>query len=284
MVSRDVCGYEPDPAMLDGWRFVRRVVSWSVTDSTNARALEMARRREAGPGTLLLAGEQTAGRGRVGHDWHSAPDTGVYATLVLAPADFQPKGAWGVSGGASRDFQPGWLTLAAGVAVHRALSALIGPDAEGALDLKWPNDVLWNGRKVCGILAESEAVDGGIAFVVLGIGINVGQERFPDAIRDRAVSLRTITGIGFSRRDVLARVLDALDAALAALAQGRAGGVLAEWERRSTYARGRRVEARTPGGALRGVTDGLDPDGALRLRAPDGTVHLVHGGEIVDWA
>lgn len=243
----------------------------------------MARYGEIGPGTLLLAGTQTAGRGRVGHDWHSEPDTGIYATLVLSPAEFRSTDASVIQCGAVQGFQPGWLTLAAGVAVHRALSALTGPDAEGALDLKWPNDVLWNGRKVCGILAESEAGGGEIVFVVLGIGINVGQGRFPDTIRDRAVSLRMITGIGYSRRDVLTRLLDALDPTLSMLAGGRAREVLGEWERASSYARGRQVETRTPGGPLRGVTEGLDPDGALRIRTPDGVVHAVHGGEIFDW-
>lgn len=185
MVSRDVCGYEPTIPQC-----------WTVGDSSGGWFYRGPSPIPPTPGSAgdgpaegragtRAAGGRADGRAGTGGSTGTQPDTGVYATLVLAPADFQPKGAWGVSGGASRDFQPGWLTLAAGVAVHRALSALIGPDAEGALDLKWPNDVLWNGRKVCGILAESEAVDGGIAFVVLGIGINVGQERFPDAIRDR---------------------------------------------------------------------------------------------------
>lgn len=280
---KDYCGYEPDISALSAWRFTRRVISWDVVDSTNNRAMEMARYGEIGPGALLLSGAQTAGRGRTGHDWFSEPETGIYATLVLSPAEFRPTGALMIQGGAGQEFQPGWITLAAGVAVHRVLAALVGPDAEGALDLKWPNDVLWEGRKVCGILAESEVREGEIAFVVLGIGVNVGQTRFPDEILDRAVSLRMITGIGYSRRDVLTRLLNALDQTLSMLAGGRAREVLGEWERASSYARGRRVETRGPGGLLRGVTDGLDPGGALRLRTPDGTVHAIHGGEIFDW-
>jgi len=158
-----------------------RVRHYALTASTNADA------REGTPGDVFWADEQTAGRGRLAHKWLSAPGENLTFTVVLSVSEAAPA-------------EVATLPLVVGMAAVRAL----GKFAEG-LSLKWPNDILCGGRKICGILCERHC-----DLVLVGIGLNVNQIRFAPEIADRATSLRLVTGRETDRAEVLSAILAAL--------------------------------------------------------------------------
>ncbi len=145
-------------------------------------------------GSVYLADEQTGGRGRGAHAWHSAAGSGLYVSVLLrpriAPADVL------------------WFSLAAGLAVREGLKQVTSLEA----DLRWPNDLLFGPKKFCGILTELNAEVTRVRHLVIGIGINVHQESFPPELRDVATSLRLETGRSWPRQEILAAFLRALHA------------------------------------------------------------------------
>src|SRR5579883_3273587 len=180
------------PALLAPYRksgvFGRRVHHFFRVDSTQRAALAAAAAGET-HGTLFVAEEQTAGRGRQGHSWASPAGQGIYLSLILRPPG-PPAGALA-------------LNLAAGIAVADAARAAAGVDA----DLRWPNDLLVHGRKAGGVLLEMSAEATRIQHLVLGIGVNVNQSEFPPELAPLATSLRLAAGRPLSRLEVLAEIL-----------------------------------------------------------------------------
>ena len=207
-------------------------------------------------GTVVGAEEQTAGYGRYGRAWHSEAGAGLYLTLILRltmPPDSLPL-----------------VTLALGLAVAEAISETTGLNC----DLRWPNDILVNGKKCCGILTQ---LDG--AAILAGIGINVNHEAFPGELAATATSLRSAAGRRCSREDLLAVMLPAIDAHVALLEEDR-DAVLEAFSQASSYVRGRRVAVDQEGTVLHGVTDGLTPGGFLIVRDRDGRRHVVLAGGV----
>jgi len=226
----------------------RRIDYYPSIDSTMrvAAALE--------PGAVVLAEEQRAGLGRHGHTWHSEAGSGIYCSLVLAPAPV--------------------LTLALGLAAQDAIAKSTGI----ACDLRWPNDVMIGDRKVAGILVQLSG-----AKAIAGIGINVNHESFPPELASEATSLsREKCGAGASacqpvpREPIIASLLRAVDEYLAY----DTSAILRLFTQASSYAAGRRVEVHQPGGVIRGVTAGLNPDGFLVVRQDDGTDTLIIAGGV----
>ena len=160
---------------LKGTLFGKHMYHFFKTDSTNRVALELGHAGEP-EGTVIVAEEQTAGRGRAGHSWHSERAAGIYVTLLLRPK--------------LAPVQAPVLTMMAGLSAHAAVEALTAL----AVDLKWPNDLMIRGKKAGGILTEMHADPGQVRFVVVGIGLNVNQERFPSELTNIATSLRQETG------------------------------------------------------------------------------------------
>lgn len=265
---RDGCPYAPMACELESFRFCRAVFGYSVVESTNTLARLLSETGQILRGTLVVADRQSAGRGRSDHSWYSPKGQGIYASLLLEPL-VEPQLAH-------------FVTLAAGLAVYRGLAGQI-PDQSRDLDIKWPNDILWKGKKVSGILVESVVQDATLKHLVLGIGINVGQSVFPDDIQGRAVSLFQIAGRPFSRHDVLLAVLAQLDTALGLLAAGQSDRICREWESVSSFAQGRKVKFFEQGRPILGTTAGLQPDGALRVRTRHGERRAVYGGEIFEY-
>ena len=226
--------------------------------STNVVAMEAAG-AGAPEGTALVAEEQTAGRGRGGHTWHSARSTGVYCSAVLrptlAPAD------------ALR------LSLVTGLAVRAAIAEVTGMSA----DLRWPNDLLLNGKKCCGILVEMNAEVTRVRYVVAGIGINVNHADFPAELRELATSLRVESGRAWSRVEVAGALLKSLDREYRAMIADSGTSLLRRFEEASSYARGRRVHVEENGG-YDGITDGLDERGFLRVKTAEGVRIVLSGG------
>jgi BirA family transcriptional regulator, biotin operon repressor / biotin---[acetyl-CoA-carboxylase] ligase len=228
--------------------------------STNSEAMRAA--SEGAPeGSVFLAEEQLSGRGRGGHTWHSARSTGIYCSVILRPA-MPPSDAL-------------IFSLAAGLAV-RAAVAEIAPQLQ--VDLKWPNDALLGGKKFCGILTEMNAEATRVRHLVVGIGINVNQAKFPTELRDIATSLRLETGTEWSRAELSAALLKSLDREYRSLveSEGARNAILRRFEENSLSVRGQEVRIDENGG-LAGITEGLDERGFLRVRTEDRLQTVVSG-------
>lgn len=250
------------------WPFAQHVVYFNVIGSTNDVAMRLA--PEAEEGTVVLANEQTAGRGRYGRAWFSPPGTGLYVSVVLkAPA-----------AGAS-DRATNLLTLAAGVALSEAIETV----AAIRVDIKWPNDLVVRGRKLAGILAEKAHArqDGRDAMrVILGYGINVGANAYPPELTDRATSLQSECTQTVGRAALCAETLAAVSRRYQDLRAGQFDAILHAWRARAPTSQGARVTWNTPTGLKSGVTAGIDDRGALLVEAADGVERIV-GGELT-WA
>jgi len=246
-------------AALQSSLFSGRLHHIPETGSTNTLAMQAA---TAGveEGTVIFADQQTAGRGRNGHDWHSEPRTAILASVVLRPKILPAQSLW--------------LSLMAGVAVHEAILRTCGISC----DLRWPNDLLIERKKVCGILTEISADAEQLRFAVIGIGINVNQPSFPADIDALATSLQIETGKQWSRTEVLVALLKSLGAQYqTALAAGGEESLLRRVESISSYVRGKRVHV-DEGGGYDGVTDGLDARGFLRVRTAESMRTVLSGG------
>ena len=254
------------PAMLapclKGTIFGQEIHHYYRIGSTNSQAMESAS-AGAPEGSVFVAEEQTAGRGRGAHQWDSAPSAGIYCSVVLRPA--LPPAEVLI------------LSLAAGLAVHAAVHQI---DSRVLPDLKWPNDLLIEGKKFCGILTEMNAEATRVRYLVVGIGINVNQVRFRDDLQQAATSLRLATGAAWSRVELCAALLKSLDREYRDLLQNpdAHGSILKRFQERSSSARGRPVRVEENGG-FDGVTEGLDPRGFLQVRTSQG-VRTVRSGTV----
>ena len=246
--------------LVKGTIFAERIHHYFRVGSTNAEAMSAAARGEP-EGSVFIAEEQTAGRGRGGHSWLSEKSAGIYCSLVLRPV-MAPAATLA-------------LSLAAGLAVHSAVQ-----DATGLVaDLRWPNDILLGGKKFCGILIEMNAEPTRVRYLVLGIGINVNQNSLPPVLKSEATSLRLESGRTWSRVELAAALLKSLHREYCALVgtQPVTGEVIRRFEEASSMARGRRVRVEEEGG-YEGVSEGLDERGFLRVRTADGMRTVISGG------
>ena len=246
--------------LLKGTIFREEIHHYYRIGSTNIEAMNSAT-VGAPEGSVFLAEEQTAGRGRGAHHWDSAPSAGIYCSVVLRPM-LPPAEALIVS-------------LAAGLAVHAAVQKI---DSRISPDLKWPNDLLIEGRKFCGILTEMNAEPTRVRHIVVGIGINVNQARFPDDLQQSATSLRLASGTEWSRVELCAALLKSLDREYRELLQkpGAHDSVLQRFQKRSSSSRGRQVRVEENGG-FEGVTEGLDARGFLQVRTAQGVRTVLSG-------
>ena len=227
--------------------------------STNTAAMGAA--SDGAPeGSVFLAEEQTSGRGRGANSWQSPRSTGIYCSVILRPS-LPPS-----------DVLP--LSLAAGLAVQAAIHEI---DSRIEVDLKWPNDVLIKGQKVCGILAEMNAEATRVRCIVVGIGINVNQASFPKDLA--AVSLRLVTGSEWSRVELVGALLKSLDREYRHLADDpdTKEAILRRFQENSSWVFGKRVRIEENGAAFEGTTEGLDPRGFLQVRTPHGLQTVLSG-------
>src|SRR6202051_4970116 len=207
---------------LRGSLFGKRIYHFFNTDSTNRVALELGHAGEP-EGAVVLAEEQTAGRGRAGHTWHSERAAGIYVTLLLRPK--------------LAPVQAPLLTMMAGLSAHAAIQAQTGL----AVDLKWPNDLLVGGKKAGGILTEMHAEPAQVRFVIVGIGLNVNQEKFPSELSASATSLRVESGRPQSRLELLVRLLREFERDYNDFLSEGPAAVIGRFTRVSSYAQGKRV-------------------------------------------
>jgi BirA family transcriptional regulator, biotin operon repressor / biotin---[acetyl-CoA-carboxylase] ligase len=250
--------------------FARHVVFFNTVGSTNDVAMKLAPAAEEG--TVVVANQQTAGRGRYGRTWFSPLATGLYVSVVLKPP----------AAGAEQDRVTSLLTLASGVALAEAIDTVAAIRAE----IKWPNDLIVRGRKLAGILAErvsNSQGDGRTATpVILGYGINVGATAYPPELSDRATDLQSEAGRLIERAALCAETLAAVSRRYQDLLAGRFDAILDAWRGRAPTSQGAHVTWNTPQGIKTGVTAGIDNGGALLVQVNHGVERIV-GGELT-WA
>ena len=230
--------------------------------STNTEAMQSAA-AGAPEGSVFLAEEQTAGRGRSGHSWTSPASTGIYCSTILRP-QLSPADAI-------------VLSMMAGLAAASAVEQCTGIKP----DLRWPNDLLIGEKKFCGILTEMNAEVTRVRYAVVGIGINVNQEAFPPDINPIATSLRIVTGQTCSRVQLAAALLQSLDREYSALTSRpidmARSDIFRRFEQQSSYARCKRVHVEEDGG-YEGTTAGLDARGFLLVETKSGVRTVLSGG------
>lgn len=252
----DVLASPLSPTMFAG-----NVHHYFRVPSTNSEAMQAAA-AGAPEGSVYLAEEQTAGRGRGGHSWTSPPSSGIYCSVVLRPP-LSPADAI-------------ILSMMAGLATAFAVeqAANLKPD------LRWPNDLLLGDKKFCGILTEMNAEVTRVRYAVVGIGINVNQEEFPPDLAPIATSLRIASGHPCSRVQLTAALLQSLDREYLALTSRDIGearrDILRRFEQMSSYARGKRVRVDENGG-YEGTTAGLDDRGFLLVETGAGLRTVLSG-------
>ena len=236
------------------------LLHFDTLESTNTEALNQAR-LGAHEGLCVIASQQTAGRGRHGRTWVSEKDAGLYFSIVLRPK--------------VETRYLALITLMTGIAVHDTLAEFgMTPD------IKWVNDVLINERKIAGILAETTDTPTGLA-VVVGIGINVRSDSIAVDLHDSATSIEDAAGLKMLPAQVaqklttqLSRWYDVLNSV-----DGPAT-IIDAWRGRSSYFSGKRVRVVLENETILGVTDGLEPEGALRVRRDDGLLAIIHAGDV----
>lgn len=244
---------------LAGSIFAGKLHYSAVTDSTNSDALAAAR-SGAPHGSVFLADEQRAGRGRGDHGWHSSAGEGLYVSVLLRPRITAARLPL--------------IPLAAGLAAADAIRAAAGL----TVDLRWPNDLLMGPRKAGGILVEAHSEGNSAAYAVVGIGINVHQRSFAPELSTPATSLDMEAGRRVPRQPLLVALLKSLERETLGLADAVAAkSIPARVERASTWVCGRSVEVHGPQ-ACTGVTAGLDEHGFLLVRTDAGLVTVQTGG------
>ncbi len=251
--------------------FADKLHHFPSINSTNTLALEAA---QAGVShaSVWIADEQTAGRGRSDHKWHSTPGDGLYVSVLLRPQIPLEKALW--------------LSLVTGLAAQSAIADVTGLQP----DIRWPNDLLVGERKCGGILVETSSIPPQtdapaiMRYLVIGIGINVNNPNFPEEFQALATSLYRETGKLWRREKILIQFLLALEKELNLLEAELYGSsseinLLARFAAASTWVRGKPVSVDEAGGYT-GVTDGLDSRGFLRVLGDDGIQRTVLSGGV----
>lgn len=236
------------------------IVYREETGSTNIDARKLA--EEGAPhGTVAIAGQQLAGKGRRGRGWVSPPGENLYFTILLRP-DFYPSKA-------------SMLTLVMALSVAEAIKGKWDAD----IQIKWPNDVLCNKRKVCGILTEMNLESNYIQYVVIGVGINTNQMEFPEEIRDKATSLCKELGMGLSRAELLKEVLSCFQIRYDQFVKELDLNFMKVAYEDFLVNRGRMVKILDPKGEWTGTAIGINGEGEL-LVEQEGRIQEVYAGEV----
>jgi BirA family transcriptional regulator, biotin operon repressor / biotin---[acetyl-CoA-carboxylase] ligase len=234
----------------------RRIDWYPSVGSTMTEAIRLAA-EGCESGTMVIADEQTAGQGRLGRRWHSEPASGLYTSFILR-----------------RSFGAKILPLVT-MALGLATAEAILKTTDLACDLRWPNDVLIDGRKCAGILTQLEG-----SAIIAGIGINVNHAAFPRDLSGIATSLRIAGGGVHSRERLLVELASSIDGFLALLEDEGREPILKMFSRASSFVYGRRVQVDLGDSILKGTTAGLDESGFLIVRGDDGGENVIVAGGV----
>ena len=248
-------------SQLSGSWIGSRLEYFDETDSTNRQARRLA---EAGAphGTLVVADCQREGKGRRGRVWDSPAGTGIWMSIILRP-QFAPA-------------QASMVTLLGGMAAVRGIERVTGLSPM----IKWPNDAVLNGKKVCGILTEMSTEEENIRYLVTGIGINVNTEQFAPELEDKATSLKCQLGKNVKRSSLLVAVTEAFEDYYSRFQETCDMSLLKEEYNKMLVNKGRQVSILDPRGSYEGTALGIDATGSLLVEREDGKVEAVISGEV----
>ena len=239
----------------------KKVVYYDETDSTNNQAKAYGEKGEA-HGTLFVADMQVAGKGRRGRVWVSPAGSSIYMTILLHPDVLPTKAPQ--------------LTLVMAMAVAEGIRKVTGLETK----IKWPNDIIVNGRKVCGILTEMSTEIDYINYVVIGDGINVNQETFPEEIRDTATSLKIETGSSVRRSVLIATIMECFEQFYEVFMTTEDLSGLQERYNAMLVNLGREVRVLEPGNEYEAHALGINRTGELIVRTVDGQEKEIYAGEV----
>ena len=239
----------------------KKIVCYEQTDSTNNRAKD-AGEQGAEHGALFIAEHQTAGKGRRGRTWVSPSGNSIYMTLLLRP-HIHPN-------------QAPMLTLVMGLSVAEAISQTTNEKAE----IKWPNDIVVNKKKICGILTEMSLEMHDINYVVVGVGINVNQREYPDEVKETATSLYMESGHRYKRSVIIAEVLKQFEKNYEMFMQTGDLSGLKEQYNACLINRGKMVKVLDPNGEYEAEAEGISENGELIVALPDGEKRHIFAGEV----
>jgi len=239
----------------------KKVELYETLDSTNSAAKRLWQNGDQ-EAMLVLSREQTAGKGRRGRQWLSPKDQGVFMSMLLTP-DIEP-----VHGS--------MLTLVAGLAVCEAIEELTGLEPM----IKWPNDLVLNNKKICGILTEMSAEVDFIHYVVVGIGVNVSQEEFDDQIETMATSIGQVWGRTLSRPDLIGKIIEKFEVHYKEFLLVKDLSFLVRAYNARCINVGAKLRVSSRNATIEGEGIGVNPDGTLQIRLADGTITSVNAGEV----
>lgn len=243
----------------DGWAGAH-LMYFEELDSTNLEAVRQS--AQSAHGTVIVAESQTAGRGRRGRSWVSPAGENLYFSLLLKP-EFVPE-------------QAAMLTLVMALATARAIQTVSGC----ACQIKWPNDIVLHGKKVCGILTEMQVAGGRISHVVIGVGVNANQMVFDTENLRHASSIQKETGRAVEREALLVVLLSEFEKAYEEFCRSGSLETLRQEYESLLVNRGREVRILEPKGAWQGLAMGINEKGELLVQRADGTLEAVYAGEV----
>jgi len=236
--------------------FGKKIFAYEVVESTNTTAKSLI--QDSTDGTIVIADAQTAGRGRLKREWLSEPKKNLTFSVIIKP-EIAPE-LFGV------------LSLYAGLSVAEAIESV----AKLRPVCKWPNDVMLNGKKFCGILSEAVFNREMLAGVIVGIGININQSIFPRELESIATSLLQVTGKELDRFSILAAVLDRMEYNYTSIKTGNSTGIIEGWKKYSTMF-GKEITINQDKHPVRGIAKRLDDDGGLILLTNKGEEKFLAG-------
>ncbi len=234
----------------------QNVIYYKTVNSTN----DVAKKTDCANGTLFVADAQTSGKGRMGRSWSSAKNEGIYMTVALKP-EINPK-------------QISFITLVTGLAVCKTLIQLYNIDFK----IKWPNDILADNKKVCGILVEA-VTDGNKLKVINGIGINVNQEKFPEEIKNKAISLYILTGKKSQKVDIINNFSEIFEKYYKEYLHGNIAKLISEYKELCVTLN-REITVMKNGSEIKATAIEITPTGKLLAKKNDGTILEINSGEV----
>ncbi len=251
---------------VSGRPFIKDVRIFRKIDSTNNYAKYLAKQKNA-TDVLILSDRQTLGRGRASKTWISPPGKGLWFSILLRPDKNLEKLPL--------------LSLGAGLAVAKAIENVLNLNPK----LKWPNDVLLSGRKVCGVLLESEFSFEKLNYLIIGIGINVNQDSddFENNLKDLAGSLKMVVKRSVDRLELLTQVLQQLEIVYHQFLHSQFDSICSEWKKRVCFKENVVVSIRTNEGIITGAFEDIDAYGRLILRLGKSESKLIQSGTIINW-
>ena len=274
MELQEVYGQQTLSEKLKPDGLVKKIVFYDCTDSTNMQA-KAAAEGGAPNGTLIVADKQTAGRGRRGRQWDSPAGKNIYFSLLIRP-DFPPEKA-------------SVLTLVMALAVASGIECAVKDVGNGKTKeafgecnsgIKWPNDIVMNGKKICGILTEMSLKQNAPYYVVIGVGINVHEQTFAPELVDKATTLEVECGRQISRSTLIASIIEVFEEYYSVFGKEESLVTLREQYNDLLVNRNRSVCVLDPNGEYRGTATGITETGELCVELADGSETRVYAGEV----